>query len=93
MPDFKLPQRSAAAHADQPDDVVPVVSPRASGLIPAIAGACAAYNRLDGSLYFVYFVCVHVEHLHCFFFQEGKQWSVHARVKAQGTFSRPLDKY
>ena len=67
MPDFKLSERAAAAHTDQPNDIVPVVSPCASGLVSAEAGACAADNRTDGSLYFVYFVCVHVEHLHCFF--------------------------
>jgi len=77
MPDFKLPQRAAAAHTDHADDIVPVVSPRTSGLVPAKAGACAADNRTDGSLYFVHFVCVHVEHLHCFF-RGGKQWSVHS---------------
>jgi hypothetical protein len=67
MPDFKLPERAAAAHADQPDDAVPIVSPCASRLVSAVAGAGAAYDRFDGSLYFAYFVCVHVEHLHCFF--------------------------
>lgn len=89
MAEFKLPQGSAAAHADHPDDVVPVVSPRASGLIPAVAGTGATDNRIDGLLYLIHFVCVHVEHLHCFFFQEGKQWSVHARVGAEGTLSGP----
>lgn len=90
MPDFKLPQRAAAAHTDQPDDVVPVVSPRASRLVPAVAGAGAAYNRFDGMLYLIHFVCVHVEHLHCFF-QRGETmespWE-----RAKGTLSGPLDK-
>lgn len=67
MADFEVPQRAAAAHADHPHDVVSIVTPRASGLIPAVAGAGAADNGFDGSLYFIYFVCVHVEHLHCFF--------------------------
>ena len=88
MPDFELSQRAATAHTDQPDDIVPVVSPCSGGLVSAEAGACAADNRTDGSLYFVYFVCVHVEHLHCFFFRERKQWSVHGRFRAEGTFQR-----
>ena len=67
MPDFELSKRAAAAHTEQSDDIVPVVSPCTSGLVSAKAGACAAYNRTDGSLYLVCFVCVHVEHLHCFF--------------------------
>ena len=90
MPDFKLSERAAAAHTDHPDDIVPVVSPRASGLIYAVAGACAADNRTDGTLYFAYFVCVHVEHLHCFF-PRGETMEC-PWERAEGTLSGPLDK-
>ena len=90
--DLKWSESASAAPAEQPDNTVPIVRFRASGLMLGKVRAATANDDSDVWLGLICFVCVHVGHLRCFFLLKEKTTKWHGRVSAEGTFSGPLDK-
>jgi hypothetical protein len=90
--DLKWSERTAAPHAQQPDNPVPIVRFRASWLMLGKVRAATAPHSVTYVPDSMCFVCVHVGHLRCFFLLKEKTTQWHSRVAAEGTFSRPLDK-
>ena len=90
--DLKWSESASAAPAEQPDNTVPIVRFRPSGLMLGKVRAATANDDSDVWLGLICFVCVHVGHLRCFFLLKEKTTKWHGRVSAEGTFSGPLDK-
>jgi hypothetical protein len=55
-------------------------------------GTVAPIALINGLFYLIHFVVIHSKHLHCFFFSSGNNGGVFL-VQAEGTDSRPLDKF